>query len=429
MKLKNSLRNLQGSDGGQKIRTPGRYWRQAGLRLRSIPWLFMAACSAASPQRTPSAEAITNTYTPPERLTSSPVATDTTAPREATANDSAASNQRAATSVLPDGEPPNDGPGRITHTRVTQGPGPTAAPVHATVHQLLTAPVTHVTAGKRRGAALTRNGDEATLRVFALEPGGNAGHPALPLSDRAPDAVVQHYTTLGLYMGRDDWPRVITYNNERVAASIHEHYFRFRPGKSWEQPRDEQGGLWTAGRAAGFYGVLGHEDPEVLCAPGAFCYEKRQSGWGKRSLPGDGPWSVRRLANGEAWAWVNFTGAPLCRVGDSWQCTLPHPGGALRALAHVGSKYVALTDSGLSNFDGTWTSLLPLAHGRDLYTLDETRALVLTAQGFWVWDGSLHRVQHAGTDVEGGVQLAPVVGRTNAFIVGGEHGVVRVDFE
>lgn len=311
-----------------------------------------------------------------------------------------------------------------------KGPQPTNV-AHATDHlleasvtQLLTTPVSHLTAGKRRGAALTKAVAGTTkLAVFALDGSSNAGHPAVPFARAAPDELANSTQTLGLFMGRDDWPRVIT-----TSDGNGQHYFRFRPTPGWESPREEQGALVRAGLAFGFYGVLGHDDPEVLCAPQTFCYEKRQTGWQKRPNPGAGVWTVRRLSNGEAWAWTNLTPASLCRLDDTWDCTVPHPGAALLSMAYVNGTSLALTSTGLMSYTGTWTLLTKLTNGRALAAFG-TKTLILTDDGVWMWDGQLHRVHNQGKPLNGGCCLESPVTGSNAFIIGGEQGVARLTFE
>jgi hypothetical protein len=327
-------------------------------------------------------------------------------------------------------------------------PGATlpAADIQPRVVTLLSSPVTHLTAGKRRGAALTVEASgNATLHIFALDPHASGAHPSLPLAKPAPLHLAQSFDTLGLFTGRDDWPRVIVTN--RGPNSV--RYFRFRPGPGWESPHDEQGGLAKAGRLSGYYGVLGHQDPEVLCAPGAFCYEKRESGWQKRPLPGealpeevlsgeappgeqlpaDVAWTIRVLSNGEVWAWSNTTSSPLCRLQETWQCSLPHPRVALIALAHVNDQYLALTTRGVMTYEHGWTLQGELQEGRALLGFGADRALVLTTTGLWLWDGSLRRVTDDDTEFPGGCCMEAPFGSPATFIIGSERGVRRVTFD
>lgn len=291
--------------------------------------------------------------------------------------------------------------------------------VRADVEQLLTSPVTHLTAGKRRGAALgsTPHG-AAMLHVFALDPKSGAGHPAVPLSIPAPlspDAA----TTLGLHTGRDDWPRLI------AAGGANEHsYYRFRPSPGWQSPRDEQGALAKPGLASGFYGVLGHEDPEVLCAPSAFCYEKRQTGWHKRPLPGPGLWDLRLLSNGEAWAWSNTT-PTLCRLNSTWDCALPHPEARMTSLEYFNGTYLALTPEGVLAYDEQWQLRVAMPAVRAILALGKN-LVVVSADGAWLWDGQLHRIHTQTAPLAGGCCVAPLGDSPQSFIIGGEHGVTRV---
>lgn len=446
MNLKNSLRNLQSTRTTPEIRTPGRYANRAGARLGVLLWLVPTACSAATPRNTPSVEPPATTYTASEP-TSSPVALNETTPEHAATSETVTPNVNAPAlddrtpaspaprESRPSGEPPSS----------SQATAATATPIRAKLQQLLTVPVDRLVAGKRRGAGIKQDENKTTLHVFSLEPGSNGGHPALPLTAPVPDSVWLEHSYRWLFMGRDDWPRVTTSPGQQcVGYPGHGHYFRFRPGKGWEEPRDELGGLWDPGRHTGLYGLLGHEDPEVLCAPGFFCYEKRLSGWRKRPVPGDHTWTMQLLSDGHVWAWNASLPSPLCRLSETWECLMPYPTepreDVLVSLVYVGAKYLGVTEKGawlfdptVSFFDGEWTPLSGFADVVDVHALDATRALVLTRQGLLVWDGSFHPISLSGSTFMGGGGLHPIPGQgaglAKSFIVGGKHGVTRIDIE
>ncbi|MEB2322929.1 MAG: hypothetical protein OZ921_10460 [Sorangiineae bacterium] len=130
--------------------------------------------------------------------------------------------------------------------------------------------------GKERVAAL---GDDAWLDR-------GAGFEKLPHPPELGDDVV-------IYFGRDALPRLMGHLSETRGA-----YGRFRGG-AWERGLDEIGRLGSLPLQA-FFGVLGDDDPEVVCRPGELCIVKRRTGWSTVAAParlaevelcGGVPWS------------------------------------------------------------------------------------------------------------------------------------------
>ncbi len=233
-------------------------------------------------------------------------------------------------------------------------PSKTTAPHPITwrATQLDGRPATHLTTGKHRVASIVRTPDgERQLVVYQL-PSTSPTSPPPRASSILPEALQSTALELNLYMGRDDWPRVITVSG---GATKTPKYFRYRPGNGWESPTDEQGALAPSGRASGYYGVLGHADPELLCVPGALCYEKRTSGWTKRPVPGPGKWQViltpsliQEKNEREVWAWSKDSQqSSLLRLGTEWS-SVPAPVGRIRDMVTWNGTYVALTDAGVS---------------------------------------------------------------------------------
>src|SRR5690606_1218957 len=118
-------------------------------------------------------------------------------------------------------------------------------------------------AGKRRVAAIVADADnKRRLVVFALPGpmGSGAATPArsvsVPVEPRVdvtlPTSLeTAAHTHIALFMGRDDWPRIIVAPAPHAGAVT---YHRYRPGEGWKSPNDEQGALATKGRASGYYG-------------------------------------------------------------------------------------------------------------------------------------------------------------------------------
>jgi hypothetical protein len=79
-----------------------------------------------------------------------------------------------------------------------------------------------------------------------------------------------------VFFGRDNQPRLMGSSSETgKEAAV---YLRFRQGVFRPEP-SELGPL--AGRPGRLYGVLGFDDPEVVCRPNEHCLVKRTTGWGR----------------------------------------------------------------------------------------------------------------------------------------------------
>ncbi len=81
---------------------------------------------------------------------------------------------------------------------------------------------------------------------------------------------------VAIFFGRDDKPRIMGAQRS-VGGSWEAVYDRWHQGR-WERDKREIGRLAGA-PAAGLYGVLGDEDPEVVCKDGDVCIIKRRTGW------------------------------------------------------------------------------------------------------------------------------------------------------
>jgi hypothetical protein len=106
---------------------------------------------------------------------------------------------------------------------------------------------------------------------------------------RAPELSVE------IYFGRDDQPRLM--GHRPLGERIEPYYRRYKGGRFQAEP-GELGPLAAPGGA--LYGVLGHDDPEVVCRPRQFCLVKRTTGWG-RAPAHDAPVRIV-LSGGTAWA-------------------------------------------------------------------------------------------------------------------------------
>ncbi len=100
----------------------------------------------------------------------------------------------------------------------------------------------------------------------------NGSWQVLPLPASARSAVGQ--SSLGIFFGRDNRPRLMGYRSE--GASRRMVYLRHRDGV-WQDQRSEIGAL--ASDASVLFGVLGDADPEVVCKVGGICLLKSRRGW------------------------------------------------------------------------------------------------------------------------------------------------------
>jgi hypothetical protein len=104
-----------------------------------------------------------------------------------------------------------------------------------------------------------------------------------------------------IYFGRDDQPRLMGFQG---TDSV---YLRWRGG-GWQRGAAEIGKL-GAGTRAPLFGVLGYDDPEVVCKVGEQCIIKRLTGWTTVDAPKGRPEVV--LASKRAWA---FEGASILQL-------------------------------------------------------------------------------------------------------------------
>lgn len=164
---------------------------------------------------------------------------------------------------------------------------------------------------------------------------------ALPADMRIEDP----NSPVGIYFARDDKPRIM--GARRSGSGGWEAvYYRWRQGR-WERDKAEIGRLAGA-PAAGLYGVLGDEDPEVVCKDSDVCIIKRRTGWKM----------------------------------------IPASKGLFRVWVSGGTAYL-LGTSGMARLDGaTWTNLPWTFDGRG----KESGFWIDQAQGTWVTASSQNAI-------------------------------------
>lgn len=84
-------------------------------------------------------------------------------------------------------------------------------------------------------------------------------------------------SVVGIFFGRDNKPRLMGARWTTDASHAQQVYLRFREG-AWQRDPKEIGRLGS-GPDAGMYGVLGNDDPELVCKVGDACIIKRRTGW------------------------------------------------------------------------------------------------------------------------------------------------------
>jgi hypothetical protein len=115
---------------------------------------------------------------------------------------------------------------------------------------------------------------------------GKAGKAALISGDHAQlfdgtrwsrlePALASNTGALAIFFGRDNEPRILGFS-EQTPGEPRQVYFRCKQRRLQPAP-DELGRL--AARQGALYGVLGFDDPEVVCRAEQTCLVKRASGW------------------------------------------------------------------------------------------------------------------------------------------------------
>lgn len=151
-----------------------------------------------------------------------------------------------------------------------------------------------------------------------------------------------------VYFGRDDQPRLM---GAEGGAPV---YRRFRGGR-WQSGATEIGRLGS-GKSAPLFGVLGNDDPEVVCKVGDGCIVKRRSGW-QTITPPEGRPSVS-LEHGTTWALAPATLLRLESEGfRAFGGTLPFSHATAISATSERDVWVAEPDA-LYRFDGkSWARL------------------------------------------------------------------------
>lgn len=234
---------------------------------------------------------------------------------------------------------------------------------------------------------------------------------ALPATLREPPGASD---TVHVFFGRDNRLRLMgTRAREGEVGFV---YLRYRHG--WREGHREIGSLANKPHA-GLFGILGHDDPEVVCKIGDLCIIKRLTGW---TIIPSGPGSPEVvIAQKSAWA---LHADHIAEVGDKGWRRLPAiPFASPRGLWADADKnlYVSAGDA-LHHFDGkTWKRYdSPVVAPRAVWGKSHDDVWVAGEDGAGHFDGESWR-KVAGVDGP----LSFVLGHDDAVWLAGGSGVWR----
>jgi hypothetical protein len=270
--------------------------------------------------------------------------------------------------------------------------------------RVLEVPVVSIAFGKKRMAVLAA--DESTW----IQDRGAWREAPMPEALRRTSG---EHDDARIFFGRDDWPRIM--GTRWTGPSGRMIYLRYKGG--WRREPGEIGRLAT-GADAPLYGVLGHDDPEVVCKQGVECIIKRLTGW-TMVPPASEPLLVE-LWSGQAWG-VGSGGVQRL-AAKGWQRVADAPGTG--GLFAAGDTFWVSDDEGsaLHFWDGARYSrhASPIDGPRALWGSSATDVWVAGAGGVGRWDGKAwQRVESP----QGA--LADVRGRDAELWVGGKSGLWR----
>jgi hypothetical protein len=294
-------------------------------------------------------------------------------------------------------------------------PPPPAAPAPilrlSEVAQVLAAPVVSLALDPKRGQ----------VAALGAQPWLFDGSRWLPIPLPSPlHPQAGEHDEVRIHFGRDSQPRIM--GNRFGADGSRQLYLRFRHG-GWREEPKELASFAGKPRAA-IYGVLGWDDPEVVCKVGELCLVKQRSGWSQAPLPVPGPTMALRIDLGLGGVYALLPRQLLrldqggwVAVGGSgaWQ----HPPGG--AWLHRAGGWVSVPEEdALYHYDGrSWRRHpSPVHEPRGLWAGSEQELWIAGSDGAGYYDGErFWRVEGVAGPV------AEIVGRADRLWFGGAGGV------
>jgi hypothetical protein len=214
-----------------------------------------------------------------------------------------------------------------------------------------------------------------------------------------------------IFFGRDNRPRLMGALNGRS-------YYRRYTAAGWNRAADELGRL---GRGSELYGVLGHDDPELVCEPGLVCLVKRVSGW--RTIDAHAAPVPAIVAAGTAFAL--HRDKVMWLVGDAWEDLEPARAFAEPRGVWADAATIWVIDGGGALWrlrDREWTEVVhPVSGPRAVWS--EPGAVWLVGKGGAAsFDGTTWRCAR-GADAA----IDFVAGAAGVTWLAGRSGVFRGD--
>gem|GEM_PF-439868 len=321
-----------------------------------------------------------------------------------------------ASGDVADGEPD---PNR-TETTPEPAPEPTPEPVAVqalgVVTHVLDRPVASLALGRPGAAALVV--DETALTPWWTDAAGVWREmPLPPALAWAPESS----TSARIHYGRNNKPRILgTRVVEGAPAPL---YLRYR-GSAWVADREEVAELFK-GPTSGLYGVLGWDDPEVVCKVGATCLIKRLSGWQRMDAVAE----PSRVDVGIADAWAIWPDSVSVLDGLAWR-TVSSGAELEQARGYWGDgRELWISDAAGAGLlwhrsESQWrTTPSPVGSPEQLWGRGPNDVWLAGQEGLAHYDGTSW-VRVAG--VEG--PLSDVLGRPGEVWAGGASGVWRVSW-
>lgn len=309
------------------------------------------------------------------------------------------------------------------HPTSTARPSPNPAPArpapevrtksHLDWELSLEKPTLSIAVGKRRVAVLTGTTPGRPTSTYMRDA---QVWRELPLGSLAPgDGETDH---LRIYFGRDDRPRVMGYRQKGVVQS--QRYYRWKG--NWRGKPGEIGRL-DADPSAALFGILGHDDPEVVCKLDDICIIKRLTGWSMVPVP-DRIHEVE-IANKSAFAVADGSALRIDDGDQAWKKLSPEVPwtSAPTALWPVDEGSVWVTDGNeLFHLDdeGWHTSASPIERPRKLWGRAADDVWLAGKGGLAHFDGRFwSRLESPKGD------FRDVNGNENDVWVAGRNGVWR----